>query len=297
MEADSDARQQWLAWLADAPLFIDDEQIRAMYDAVLRPAYNETEVQLTAQQANSLDRTAGLRGTLGLGNLFPWLKAEIGSELTEKHGTNETSGRTVKLVPTDSPTRQLVELGLHYVLNLPSDRTWICPTGENWQPPSREDIIGSPRILAAIDFPERTQFLPSAAELNDGRVITFFEPLTKAFIKDGDSLPIRYPDNPSANDFAIQRDAYWAWFSDRWDANKVVRVIETTIGSGGRPRWIDYRVVTPGGPIHLHLVGRGNVDTGIFAYNVVKRGWSYGVRAIGTVKSKPDINVFAIYEK
>lgn len=32
---------------------------------------------------------------------------------------------------------------------------------------------------------------------------------------------------------------YWKWFSDHWNADKAVRVIEDVIDDGGRPRWID----------------------------------------------------------
>jgi hypothetical protein len=47
----------------------------------------------------------------------------------------------------------------------------------------------------------------------------------------------------------------------------------------------------------LHVVGRGEFDTGVFAYNFVTRGWKYGLRVVGAIKAGPDINVLAIYEK
>ena len=59
-------------------------------------------------------------------------------------------------------------------------------------------------------------------------------------------------------------------------------MIEDVIGAGGRPRWIDYRVPVndEGDTIHLHVVGHGEHDTGVFAYNLVNPvgsmdfGWS-----------------------
>ena len=36
---------------------------------------------------------------------------------------------------------------------------------------------------------------------------------------------------------------------------------------------------------------------GYFAYNFIKRGFKHGLRLVGTLKSEPDMNVLAIYEK
>ena len=45
------------------------------------------------------------------------------------------------------------------------------------------------------------------------------------------------------------------------------------------------------------MAGRGEFDTGVFAYNLIKRGWRRGLRIVGSLKSKPALNVLAIYEK
>jgi hypothetical protein len=67
---------------------------------------------------------------------------------------------------------------------------------------------------------------------------------------------------------------------------------------GGRPRWIDYRMtLDTGETLHLHLVARGDYDTGIFAYNLIRRGQRYGLRIVGSLKSQPALNVLAIYDK
>ena len=40
-----------------------------------------------------------------------------------------------------------------------------------------------------------------------------------------------------------------------------------------RPRWIDYRTtLDTGATLHLHVVARGDYDTGVFAYNLIRRG-------------------------
>jgi len=52
-----------------------------------------------------------------------------------------------------------------------------------------------------------------------------------------------------------------------------------------------------GDTLHLHIVPSANYDTGVFAYNFVKRGYKHGLRLVGTPQSEPDMNVLAIYEK
>jgi hypothetical protein len=49
--------------------------------------------------------------------------------------------------------------------------------------------------------------------------------------------------------------------------------------------------------LHLHVVARGDYDTDVFAYNIIRRGERYGLRIVGSLKSQPSLNVLAIYEK
>ena len=67
----------------------------------------------------------------------------------------------------------------------------------------------------------------------------------------------------------------------------------------GRIRWIDYRVplTKDGDTLHLHISPTETYDTGVFAYNFIKRGHKHGLRLVGTLKSEPDMNVLAIYDK
>ena len=286
----------WIPWLADAPLFIDQQQVGVFYDAVLRPPFRTVEMEVARDRTEELKKRFGANVGAKLPFWFPWLSGEVGVE----GGVEKTSGRTdtrkVTLEPIESPGRQLVELSLHYLENQ-AKRIWF-PKGETWTLPAESEIIDSPRILAFLDFPPVTAFLPMAAELNDGRVVTFFGPLVESLKHDGGMLPVRYPDDRSDPDFEKNRDAYWSWFTEHWNANRAIQVIEDVIGTGGRPRWIDYRVPINGRhTIHLHVVAHGEFDTGVFAYNLVKRGWKHGLRVVGTLKSEPDVNVLAVYEK
>jgi hypothetical protein len=286
----------WLPWLADAPLFIDGQQVGVFYDAVLRPAFRTIQLEIAHDRTEALTKTFGANLGVKLPVWFPWLGGSVGIEGGVEKAKEEGESQTVTLEPVESPGRQLVELSLHY-LERQKERIW-SPQDDDWTLPPNAEIVASPRMLTYLDFPPQTKFLPMAAELNDGRVVTFFGPLVEKLKKDGGTLPVRYPDDLSVAGWQEERDKYWKWFSDHWNANRAIQVIEEEIGTGGRPRWIDYRVpINDGQTIHLHVVGRGEFDTGVFAYNLVKRGWKHGLRVVGTLKSEPDVNVLAIYEK
>ena len=155
-----------LSWLADSPLFIDSRQVGAFYDAVVGPAFRTVELQVSAGQNQQLEKSAAGRLNAGLSSLFPWLKigADVETGRTATRGIQD--GQSITLQPIDSAARQLVELSLHYVVNQPAR---VCVVSQDAQLPGDEAIAASPRMLAFIDVPPGTRFLPQAAELNDGR--------------------------------------------------------------------------------------------------------------------------------
>jgi hypothetical protein len=204
-------------------------------------------------------------------------------------------GQSITLQPIDSAARQLVQLSLHYVVNQP---TRICVVDQDDPLPAAGAIASSPRMIAFVDVPPGTRFLPQAAELNDGRVVTFFSPLIEKLQRDGGIRPVAYPESTATDAGRQQRDAYWNWFTEHWNADKAVEVMEEVIGTGGRPRWIAYRMIfSSGTTLHLDVSARGDYDTGIFAYNLIRRGERYGLRIVGSLKSQPALNVLAAYEK
>lgn len=128
--------------------------------------------------------------------------------------------------------------------------------------PGAEAIAASPRIIAFVDIPPGTRFLPQAAELNDGQVVTFFSPLVEKLKRDRGT------------------------------------VVEDVIGAGGRPRWIEYRVFFASGEtVHLDVSARADYDTGTFAYYVIRRGERHGLRIMASLKSEPALNLLAAYDK
>ena len=144
--------------------------------------------------------------------------------------------------------------------------------------------------IAVADVPPGARLLPQGAELNDARVVTFFSPLIEKLKRDGGTLPGAYPHTTATEAGRQQRDAYWGWFAEHWNPDKAVEVVEDVIGDDGRPRWIDYRMTFGAGQVlHLHVVARGDYDTGLFAYGIIRRGERYGLRIVGSLKSQPSL--------
>ena len=276
-------------------MFIDSQQVSVFYDAVVGPAFRTVELQVSASQTDQLEKSAAGRLNAGLPALFPWLKIGADVEARRAAVRGRQDGQSITVRPIDSAARQLVQLSLHYVVNQPER---ICVVSQDNPLPGPEAIAASPRMIAFVDVPPGTRFLPQAAELNDGRVVTFFSPLIEALQRDGGTLPVAYPDSTATDSGKRQRDAYWNWFAAHWNADKAVKVVEEVIGTGGRPRWIGYRMTFCNGTtLHLDVSARGDYDTGVFAYNFIRRGERYGLRIVGSLKSQPALNVLAAYER
>jgi len=288
-------REPDLSWLADAPVFIDGQQIGAFYDAVVGREFRAVQLQLSADQSEQLERSAGGSVNAGLSPLFPWLKVDAGTQAGKTKSRGRQAGQSIVLEPVESPSMRLVQLTLHYLSNQP-DR--ICVVTRGTGVPGKEEISASPRMLGFIDVPPGTMFLPQAAEVDRGRVVTFFDALTERLQKERDAPRAAYPANSTTDEGMRQRDAHWNWYAEHWNTDEVVKVVEEVIGDGGRPRWIDYKMTfATGDELNLHVIAYGGYDTGVFAYNLIRRGWRYGVRLVGSLKSQPSLNVLAIYDK
>ena len=290
-----------LAWLADAPLFIDKDQVASFYDAVVRPEglQGKTVISLERLQAQSAKIQGSAGGELSVSKLIttflPFLdikaKAEVGGDIGATD--SQKRGETVEFSPIETPQRQLVQLAIHYLANQPERvRVVSNPTQPGWY--DQEFISALPRALAFVDFPPRTKFIPMAAEVADGKVVTIFDQL-----RVGEAGP---PAPPESTTSTPEHDAawseYWAWF-EKVSSKIATETVEKVIAEKGeRIQWIDYRVPLPHQrPLHLHICGRGQFDTGTFAYKLIKRGFNHGLRIVGTLKSDPDLNVLAIFEK
>ena len=287
-----------LAWLADAPLFIDDDQVSRFHDAVLEPNSKEGTTKITLDQ-ESMKKLQGKMGgsaevsPSGLGLLLSSLfhfKASANAEVGRE--THETTGQSliVELHPIETPQRQLVQVATHYLANY-GDRLMIVDdlSIDDWR--QSDNILLPPRALAFIDVPKETQILPMAAEFANGEVVLFFD----SFTDEGGKSQPEYPKRPQPED----RQKRWRWFAENVSPTQGMAAIEKAAIGKGRVQWIDYRVMLDelGNTLHLHVVPAGRYDAGTFAYNFVKRGNRHGLRLVGTLKSGPGINILAVYEK
>lgn len=297
-----------LLWLADAPLFIDSRQIASFYDAVVRPVGEKGTTKVTIGE-ESLKRLEGnfegsakiepgqLAGLLS--PLFLLMKPELqaGGTMGGEAAWTSTKEHEVELHAINTPQRQLVQLAVHYLANLPERLFLVAhPDAIFWRKP--EVISKSPRALAFLDLPAGTKIIPTAAEFSNGKVVTLFDQL-KAKAPNAPAQPL-YPEKSSGKQLADERRAYWKWFDTHISARDAMKVIEDTASeNGGRIRWIDYRlpITQDGDTLHLHFQPNEQCDTGVFAYYLVKRASKHGIRLVGTLRSEPDMNVLAAYDK
>jgi hypothetical protein len=291
-------------WLHDAPLFIDEAQVDALYDAILAPAYEETAKTISS----SLTASSKVGTEANLGIALPGLLTG-GTKVTGELSGSGTRGREVTLVPVSNAYRHLLALTLHYAVNWPK-RIRIVSYAEDGSCSDRDarqqdtdaesawlepDFIrGLPRSLVLLELPPSTMLVPTALEV-DGEVRTLYQELGAALARDGEDPP----GHLSSKANAVERADYWQWFADRFDDTKAMQVVEAAI-AGGAMSWIDYRVPLvehEDRALHLHLQPRKKYETGVFAYNFIKRGFKHGIRVAGTLKSEPDMNVLALFER
>jgi hypothetical protein len=302
-----------LHWLADAPLFIDADQIGRFYDAVVRPEHREaaTTVEITESTAKNLSGELGLTAEVQpsdllekLATFLPFLKFRLGAQAKGQVSREKSAKEsvTIEMYAIETPQRQLEHLTLHYLLNH-RERLFLVddPSSGKWRDSS--EISRVPRAVTFLDLPgqdttgERgTKLIPTAAEFGDGQIELIFKTLCR---EDGQRPP-QYPEKPTAGK-ALQelRREYWQWFHGSYNATQAMIAVEEAANKHGRIRWIDYRLplTDEGDTLHLHVSPAGQYDTGVFAYNFIKRGYKHGLRIVGTLRSEPDMNVLAIYEK
>jgi len=299
-----------LAWLADAPMFIDSDQVTALYNAVVKPEYQTDKVSLRLKDSDKFKLGAGLSAGAELGladwlrTIFPFLgaKANVKAEGTASGERQKDKERSIELSPIDTPQRQLVQLSLHYFVNLPERfKVVILPERKgDWLDPNF--ISALPRALVFVEFPPETPFVPMAVELGDGKVELIYSDLLESFVGPKVSVP-KYPEpayyKGESEKLSLARKDYWAFFRDNFSSTKALEAVEAKASGGDTIRWIDYRV--PLGDeqpiLHLSVSAHGRYHTGTFAYRWVKRGYKHGLRVVGTMKSEPAMNVLAVFER
>lgn len=299
-----------LNWLQDAALYTDDGLIERFYDAIANPENRQKSVALTLTE----ETKTALKGKLGLEGaiepaslaalvlpLFGFIKPSF--KVTGEGGIDREnqniSSSTIELETITNPQRQLKQLALYYLFNQPqrlnfADLRDIGP----WTDAS--SVAKVPRALTFLSLPSaaeakennlpETKLIPTAAEFENGKIVQIYRDL-----KFTDSEPPQYPEKGSRED----RAEYWKWFDTNFSATKAMIAVEEAAAPNGKIHWIDYRlpISSSGDTLHLHLCPAGKYDTGVFAYNFIKRGFKHGIRLVGSMKSEPDMNVLAIFDR
>jgi hypothetical protein len=291
-----------ILWLLDAPLFIDGDQVEAFYDAVLRPDFAGTSLTLS----NSLTEGVKLGAGATLGANIPWLvktEGTISAEGSRERGRVEEAS----VAPVVNPFRHLLALAIHYATETELKPRLVLANA----PTSVEDATGkdiaaywakrkftekTPRAVMMLDLPPGAKLIPAALELSDGVFVLLYEEFGNRLCKKGKGDPPRYPGSQADQ---VHRDDYWRWFARNYDDREALNTVEAA-SKGGTIQWIAFRVpLANDSPpfLHLHLRPGGTYEAGVFAYPLISRGNKHGLRMVGTLKSEPDLNVLAVYER
>lgn len=233
--------------------------------------------------------------------LFPWLRPGNGQSAAD----GDTDPAEMPGVPgrpdLATSSQQLIWLCHHYMANHP-DRTCVLG-GKKEQIPRREEILRGPRMLAFADVSPGLKLTPAAAGFGRGRVTDLSGPLAEKLRNPKENPPDNeYTEEPWSSEPARQEKDFWRWFESNWKRAAAVSVIEdAATAAGTRPQWVSYHAMLSSSDkesgLHLDVRGHGGYDTGMYSRDLVWRGYRYGLRIIGTLKSGPAINVLAIYER
>jgi len=300
------AAQQRLQWLLDAPLFVDETLTARLFDAVVRPAYEVQSREVGEVSETARRRLLGGEAEAGydLGLSFLTGALKLRAQVTGEHETTDTTtnSNTRTEVRVDTAGRRLEEIALVYLSDHPdrivfieADGTATTFTGRTLTIADLEAaVLDPPRMLAFVDVPQGTQIIPMACELETAATERLFEDYIGKLWKDDETKP-DYPSDGAPQD---ERRAYWLELTKRFTSRIGMEIIEDA-GKKGKIGWIDFRmpIGTVGDTMHLHLVPAGRYYSGIFAYNMVRRGYRQGLRLVGTLKAGMDLNVLAAFDK
>jgi hypothetical protein len=143
--------------------------------------------------------------------------------------------------------------------------------------------------------------IPTAAEFASGKIVLLYKVLHQRLTGETGGPKERYPDDLKNDRPTLlkERREYWSSFDKYFDPREAMVVVEDAASENGRLIWIDFRLPLSdaGDTLHLHICPEGKYSGGVFGYNFVTRGFKHGLRLVGTLKSEPDMNVLAVYEK
>jgi len=135
----TDSELQELLWLADLPLYIDSKRIEQFYDALVMPLLSadsaeelesealvnrkipvKSKMRVRNETYEKIQGSFGAKAGFSTGELLQRLiglpKAEVGlsGDLAARRDETHEDEKTVEFEYATSPSRQLVQLALHY---------------------------------------------------------------------------------------------------------------------------------------------------------------------------------------
>lgn len=314
-ERDRDAAQlavNRLKWLLDAPLFLDEALLTRMFDAIVRPEYEVQSRVVGEVSEETQNRLTSGEMEAGYGIGVPYLTGKIDAKVKLAHererGSKSGHSSDVTEHRVNTPGRLLEELAAVYINSHPDRTVFITSDGKAQTFDRRElDLAAlkaaaeaSPRMLAFVDLGRKSKLMPMACELQTGETVRLFETYTKRLWPDEKERPVAPNANTAKPDEEWPR--YWLALAEKFDSTVAMEIIEDAgkISSDGHGRigWINFRVPlgTVGAAMHLHIMAEGKYPAGTFGYNFARRGFSNGVRLVGTLRSGLSLNVLAIFD-
>jgi hypothetical protein len=297
------AKWKALWFVVDVPLFIDEDAVRRLFDALERPEFETTARRSGETSTTGLERLdeAALEAEAGVA---PFLKGKVAGKSSAKSTQSRAKTDELQQSANRSAEMQLERIISLYVRNHPTRVFWTTPDLSKlqdldgntvaWHDVAARIALPEPRPLIVLDLRAGTKLIPMAAELVSGKVARLYKTYA-------DKIDEEIPTYPTDDDAQKSKaKSYWEVLDRTFNWREAMEVIEDCTADTGQINWIDYRVIARHGeriePLHLHLVPRGRYATGTFAYQSVRRAMKYGLKMVGTLKLGEDINVLAAYE-
>ncbi|MCY1302542.1 hypothetical protein D9M70_522030 [compost metagenome] len=230
------------------------------------------------------------------------MKASTSAKFGQKRNTSDSHTNDLNQEANHSTEMRFEKIINFYARNYPDRVFWVKndlsevndTNGQllTWQNVSDLIPAPAPRPLIVFDLPKGSKLIPMAAENVKGELKEIYKEYINK-LPNGNQIPPynSTPGNPNI---------YWEKLEELFDPIIAMRSIEESTNDGNRIDWLDYRLISKSGntviPIHLHLVPKGEYNTGTFAYQTVRRGFKHGIKIVGTLKQGEDVNVLAIYE-
>jgi hypothetical protein len=299
-------RHPQLWWLTDVPLFIDERSVDRLHGAIVQPEYVLLQSQETAQRSRTHSQADEAQASLE-GSIPAFLKVGTQAKISSGRATGLSAAQQLTKQFIYSSERRLQDILVAYRETMPErvlfavagggEPTSLAGKTMSWLEAEALTDLPGPRPLLFFDLPPRSAILPMAGETVEGKTIVLAEKLIERLTKAGRVIP-PFPsdDDPEA---PARKDAHWAALVDNYHSWSALEVIEEGFSSGQRIEWIDYRLKLPSRekPVHIHFAPRGQVPTGAFAYNFVRRGYKVGLRIVAQLKKGCDMNALALYER